>query len=80
MIKELLIFLILLRQFNTEKSSDYLSVTKCIEEGGEILSRRKVCIPSKYLEYMQWKPDKKVGKLKSGLLCLMYKSLKLALM
>ena len=57
MIKELLIFLILLRQFNTKESSDYLGVKKCIEEGGEVLSHGKVCIPRKHLEHMQWKPD-----------------------
>ena len=62
MIKELLIFLILLRQFNAKNSSDYLAVEKCLKEEGEKLSHGMVCIPREYWEHIQFSPANTVTK------------------
>ena len=54
MIKEFLIFLIFLHQINAENANAF---DECVKEKGEVLSRGKVCIPKKHMEFIQWNPS-----------------------
>ena len=60
MIKEFLIFLIFLHQSNALIITD--AFDECLEEKGEVLSRGKVCVPKKYIEWIQFPPNKKANK------------------
>ena len=55
MIKNFSIFLIFLHQINAENANPFDECLK--EEGAEVLSRGKVCIPKKHMEFIQWNPS-----------------------
>ena len=59
MIKEFLIFLIFLLQINAENSTTF---DECLNEKGEVLSRGKVCIPKKFIQWIQWNPGAGKGR------------------
>ena len=60
MIKEFLIFLIFLHQSNALIITD--AFDECLEEKGQVLSRGKVCVPKKHIEWIQYPPNKKANK------------------
>ena len=59
MIKEFLMFLIFLLQINAENSTTF---DECLNEKGEVLSRGKVCIPKKFIQWIQWNPGAGKGR------------------
>ena len=60
MIKNFSIFLIFLHQINAENANPFDECLK--EEGAEVLSRGKVCIPKKFIQWIQWNPGAGKGR------------------